>query len=242
MGGLRAGGSDAPGEAGEAVHRKLAQQAKDNPKDIAAQLDYQLLQFVRGEAVPQLDNIASLSAEDREVLAAILDGLSNFRNAARADTNMLLSQKVRPILDMADRLRSQSELAIPTLALCTEVKGYGSYDPIEPARFVAGQEVRAVIYCEVANFTSRNNERKLWETRLTQQAVLYTESGLSVWQDKSKTITDLSRNRRHDFFIAKLVRLPANLTIGRYLLKVSVVDEQASRVAEAMVPMQIVAQ
>ena len=65
---------------------------------------------------------------------------------------------------------------------------------------------------------------------------------LPVWQDKSKTLTDLSRNRRHDFFIVKTIRLPANLTIGRYLLKVTVIDQQASRVAEATVPVQVVAQ
>jgi hypothetical protein len=39
-----------------------------------------------------------------------------------------------------------------------------------------------------------------------------------------------------------MISLPPNLTIGRYLLKVSVMDQQASRVAENTVPVQIVAQ
>ena len=42
-----------------------------------------------------------------------------------------------------------------------------------------------------------------------------------------------------------MIRLPANLTIGQYLLKVSVVDQQATpkpRVAENTTAVQIVAQ
>jgi hypothetical protein len=37
------------------------------------------------------------------------------------------------------------------------------------------------------------------------------------------------------------VRLPANLTIGRYLLKVTIVDQFANRIAETTVPLQVVA-
>jgi hypothetical protein len=72
--------------------------------------------------------------------------------------------------------------------------------------------------------------------------VLYTESGLPVWQDKTEQSPDFARRRRHDFFVVKKTRLPANITIGRYLLKVTVVDQQANRVAEATIPVQFVAQ
>ena len=36
------------------------------------------------------------------------------------------------------------------------------------------------------------------------------------------------------------LRLPANLTIGSYLMKISVIDQHAGRVAEATLPIQIV--
>src|SRR5206468_6115628 len=99
--------------------RKLAQHVKDYPQDVAGQLDLQLLHFVRGESVPDMQTLAGLTPEDREVLAALLDGLSNYRNVVRADNNVMLSRKVRPILDAAERLRTQAELSIPTIALCT---------------------------------------------------------------------------------------------------------------------------
>lgn len=226
------------------LEQKLAQGIKENPRDTAMHLDHQLLEFVKGESIPQMQTLSSLPEEDREMLSALLDGLSNFRNLLRADNNLLLSRKVRPLIEMADRLRSQADLTVPTAVLCTRVDGFGVYEPVEPARFIAGKEHPVIIYCEVENFASHQNDKKQWETTLRQEEVLYTELGVQVWPEKpaAKTITDLSRNRRHDFFVVKLIKLPAALTLGRYLLKVSIIDEQAARVAEATIPIQIVAQ
>jgi hypothetical protein len=228
----------------DAMGKQLAQHVRDYPQDLAGQLDYQLLQMLQGESVPQLTALSPLAPEDREVVSAMLDGITNFRDSVRADNNMLLSRKVRPLLEMADRLRSQAELSIPTVALCKRVIGFGVYDPIEGERFMAGQETPVIVYCEVENFASQLNDRKLWETKLKLQVVLYEEqSGMEVWRQKEMPPgVDLSRNRRHDFFMAEMIHLPASLTIGRYLLKVSVEDLQVNRIAENTVGIQIAAQ
>jgi hypothetical protein len=226
------------GELDATVNKNL----RDYPKDLWAQLDYQLLQFVKDRPTPQLEVMSKLSMEDRELITAVMDGLTNFRNAIRADNNMLVSRKVKAILDLADRVRAQADLTIPTLSLCTKVEGFGVYEPVEPARFTAMKGHEVIVYCEVENFASQLNERKQWETRLAQEVVLYTETGLPVWQDKTETIADQARRRRHDFFVVKKTTLPANISIGRYLLKVTIVDQQASRVAEATIPVQFVAQ
>lgn len=227
--------------AGPTLERQVQQRVRDYPQDVSAHLDYQLLLFLRDEPVPNLSAMSPLPAEDRELITALMDGMSNFRNAVRADANMLMSRKVRPLVEMADRLRSRSDLGIPTLALCRKVEGFGRYEPIEPARFIAGKAQPVIIYCEVENFSSQLNDGKMWETRLSQDAVLYTEGGLPVWSIKTETFSDLARNRRRDFFVVKLVTLPDNLVIGRYLLKVTIIDQQANRVAEASLPLQVVA-
>ena len=195
---------------------------------------------MRDESVPDLGAIARLPAEDRELLSALLDGLSNFRSALRAEANMLQSKKVAPLMEMGDRIRGQGELHIPAIALCTSVTTFGVYEPMEPAEFKSGPNNAAVLYCEVANFSSQLNTKRLWETRLKHEAVIYSETGLDVWQDKPDTVTDLSRNRRHDFYVVKKLLLP-NIPVGRYLLKVTVTDLQMNRVAEATVPIQVVA-
>ncbi|MDB5174087.1 MAG: hypothetical protein JWN51_2860 [Phycisphaerales bacterium] len=239
-------GGQQPALAGvDELSRRFSQQVKDYPTEISAHLDWQLLQYLQGQSVPQMQSLSTLPAEDREMLSALLDGLTLFRNGLRTDNNMLLSKKIRPLLDLSDRLRTQAELTIPTIALCKDVKGFGVYEPIEPARFEAGRDQPALVYCEVENFASQLDVQKRWETKLSQEIVLYTEqNGLEVWRDKTpaRPIVDYSRNRRHDFFIVKRIHLPAQLTIGRYLLKVSVVDQQVNRVAENSVPIQIVAQ
>jgi hypothetical protein len=221
---------------------RLSRRVKDYPRDPSVHLDYQLLEFLKDEPTPQLGALSTLPPEDRELVTAILDGLTNFRNALRADNNMLLSRKVKPMIDMADRLRSQADLTIPTMQLCTRVNGFGSFDPVEPARFVAGIDNAVIVYCEIANFTSNLNDKQLWETRLTWDMTLYAaENSINVWSDKAETVGDFARNRRHDFFVRKAITLPKALSTGRYLLKSTIVDTQSNRVAEATVPLVIAA-
>ena len=226
--------------AGSGLSPDVAKRLRENPRDLAAHLDHQLQRFIADEPVPDLNTLSSLPAEDRELITALIDGLSNFRNGLRADENMLLSKKVRPLLDLAARLRSQAELSIPTIALCRGVTGFGNYEPVD-GRFVAGARNETIVYCEVANVSSQQAADGRWESKLSQEAVLYTEDGQRVWSSPPIPTTDTTRNRRQDFFVAQKILLPPNLTIDRYILKVTVMDQQVGRVAEATVPVQIVA-
>lgn len=230
--------SASPG-AGELAGR-IGRRMSENRGDLSAHLDHQLLRFLSDESVPDLGVLSTLPPDDRELLTTLIDGLVNFRNGVRADGNMLLSRKVRPLLDMAGRLRSQADLSIRTIALCRSVRGFGVYEPIE-ARFVAGTAKEAIIYCQVENVSSRFNEQQVWESQLAQEAVLYTESGQRVWSNQRQTTPDLSRNRRQDFCALQRVMFPPTLTIGRYILKVTVIDEQVNRVAEATMPIEFIA-
>jgi hypothetical protein len=221
--------------------QKLQNLVHDYPRDLGNQLDYQLLRLVRDEPTPDLANVSQLSGEDRDVLLALMDGLSNFRDAARNEGNVMLNRKIQPLLEMADRLRSQAQLSIPTVALCSQVVSYGVYSPMPSSRFPAGRNNDLIVYCEVANFTSIQGNDAVWRTRLRQEMVLYTDAGLAVWPAKSNAdvFLDQSRNRRHDFFISRLVRLPSSLAAGKYVLKITLMDEQSNRVVEASAPLEI---
>lgn len=229
----------------DAYEAKLRQLVVDYPHDLGNQLDYQLLRFSRDEPTPDLATVTKLSEEDSRILTALMDALNNLRNATRGDGNVMFERKIAPLLELSDRLRSRAELAIPTVALCTSVKSFGVYDELPSQRFVAGSPTNdALVYCEVANFTSTLNDKKMWETRLRQEMVLYTETGLEVWPENSNAtlFVDQARNRRHDFFLARRIHLPPALTIGRYVLKVRLTDEQSNRVAEASLPIEMVAE
>lgn len=223
------------------LEHNLAQRLRDDPQDMEGQLDYELLLFIEGQPVPQMSALSGLRDEDREVLSAVMDGLSNFRSVVRSDNNALLSSKTQPLIDMADRLRTEAELTLTNVALCAQVKSYGVYKPVEAGWFKAGQDTQVIVYCEVQNFQSRLSADNQWQTQMTEEMTLYTEAGLPVWPTHGtpQAVTDQCRQRRHDFFIAKLVTLPHDLAAGRYLLKLSVTDEQAHRVAEATTPLEI---
>jgi hypothetical protein len=224
--------------------KKLYQNVTDYPRDLGNQLDYELLRFVREEPTPDLPTLSGLTSEDKEILSALLDGINNFRNTVRADSNQMLGEKIQPLVDMVDRLHQQAELAIPVIALCTRVESFAVYTAVPTCRFPAGADNEVIVYCEVANFSSAQNNDKLWETRLKQEMTLYTDSGMAVWPEKSdeELFVDAAHSRRHDFFIARKVHLPEALTIGRYVLKVTITDPQSSRIAEATTPIDIIAE
>jgi len=137
--------------------------------------------------------MAGLAPEDRELLSALMDSLTNFRNQLRQNNNMLFSKKIGPLVDLSDRLKSQAELSVPTLTFVTGALAYGVYTPMSPARFIAGKVHTAGVYYEVENFTSQLNENKMYETKLTQSIVLYAESsGFSAWSDRKVILDDQS--------------------------------------------------
>jgi hypothetical protein len=65
--------------------------------------------------------------------------------------------------------------------------------------------------------------------------------GDTVLEIKDTEIVDRCRNRRHDCFIPRLVRLPETLPPGQYVAKVTVIDKLGQKVAEGRAPFQLVA-
>lgn len=229
----------APADAGPLLTR-LSRRVRENPKDVASHLEYQLLLFLLNEQVPNLASIATLPQEDRELVTALLDGISNLRATLRRDANLLIAEKIRPVVELSDRLRTGAELTIPTMTLCSKVDSFGRYEVMEP-RFIAGRESATIVYCEIENFSSHFEDGQ-WQTALSMELSLFTESGQQVYVESPAAIADSSRSRRHDFFVRKKIQLPNNLTIGRYVLKATIVDTQGGRVAESSLPLQVVAQ
>ncbi len=224
------------------LSQEFARRIQRDPRDMGLHLDYQLARFVNGEPVPDVSALAALPQEDRELLTVLLDGLSDFRAGITAE-KPLLSAKVQPLVELAERVGGQSELAFSNFALCTKVKQFGVYERLDAARFPSGEPHPVVLYCELANFASQLNSADLWETKLRYEVMLYTDSdrSLQVWQQPASPLIDQCRSRRRDFFIAQIVELPKDLMIGAYLLKVSIVDLNANRIAEATTPLQVVA-
>ena len=81
-----------------------------------------------------------------------------------------------------------------------------------------------------------------WAIDLVQSAKLYHDAdNLVVLDLGEQTVQDTSRDRRRDICIARRIELPAKLSLGRYNLKVTIRDQASGATAEAIIPIQIVA-
>jgi hypothetical protein len=208
--------------------------------DFANAFDQQLGRLANNQPPQQLD---ALPADQRELASAVLSALQQFRVVAR-DDNAMLAAKTAPLVALSDQLKAQAPLTIPTLAVCRKVDLFGVYEPFEPATFTTGHDTPVIVYCEIENFLSRLSTDARWETKLSYEAVVYQEgeSPKPVITKKPAEIVDLCRNKRRDFFLADRMTIPAALTPGKYLLKVTVIDQQANRIAEKTLPIGIQAQ
>lgn len=214
----------------------VAQRVARDPRDVSAQIDSAILAYLREEPSPDPSKVAALPQEDREVVAAVIDSLVNFRAVTRANPNAMYASRVRPFAELSDRLKMRSDLSVPTVIMASKVDSFGVYEPMPQVLSSRGETV-TIIYTEVANFSSRLTEKRLWETRLAGEMMLYDSNGKLVWQFRPPNTLDLCRNRRNDFCVSYVVRIPPQ-PAGRYVLKVSVTDLNVQRVAEGVMPLE----
>lgn len=145
-------------------------------------------------------------------------------------------------------------LTFGTVSLCSRVDGFGRYTPLgvrgraagDPVRFLAGKVNPAIVYCELDHFTqSADGERDGYQSEFTTRIELFHDDGSRQWRADEATIRDYTLTRRRDLYLVQRIDLPANLSVGRYNLKVTVRDRLAAgrtgAECETIVPIEIVA-
>lgn len=147
-------------------------------------------------------------------------------------------------------------LRISEARLCTRVMGYGAFAPFGTNIFQAGQPQPAIVYVEIEHFTHRPakssdpgvsdiptfNTPELWAVEVSQELNLHQDSDGSLqWRQAPQVVIETSRRQRRDFYLIQQIELPPTLTVGNYSLKVTLRDRVNDAVAEAVIPIQIVA-
>ncbi|MCB9838583.1 MAG: hypothetical protein H6813_04525 [Phycisphaeraceae bacterium] len=217
--------------------------ASDSPVSAMAKLD--ALEMIERGVAPDPASMPWLTVRERELLVAFRDLFREAGERLASDPNDLLSVQ-RVIEGLPDRLESWRALSIPTAALCVRVDGFGQYEEFRSNTLLAGRTHRMIVYTELADFRSEPGTGPSGEigrrVRLRQDLSLYHDAdGLLAWRKADQPIDEFSRNERRDFFLVQLIELPQTLTVGSYRLKVTVVDEVAGATAEAVIPIDVVA-
>lgn len=223
------------------------------------QLVSQLLHDVRserGDAMARAMNVSMLlglaGREDFE--ANDLESLNPSQKSRVLEFHklaMLLRQQAlspgqatnyQAIMDHLDSLMTEVPLHIRRVELSRSVSSFGVMEPLESRTFLAGRPIPMIVYVELDHFKAIKGDNGRYAVKLAQELVLYNEvDGLAVWREPRAQITDESLNRRRDFFVVQRVELPARLSVGKYLLKVTMTDLQGGSIDEKTIPIQIVA-
>lgn len=222
------------------LRRELSQHASYDESPLRHYLVMAALSLVDPEREINPDALYDLSSQERDLLRAYQSffkklGAELASHGSDAALVALLDELKMAITD-------QGPLKIARAELCTSVEGFGRYETFDKYAFLAGTPQPVVIYTEIEEFTSVQNQKGEWVTDLWQELVIYnTHDNLPIWHQEWRAAPDISARRRTDFFISYVVTLPERLTVGQYTLKVRVRDEKSGLIAEAGIPFSIVA-
>lgn len=150
------------------------------------------------------------------------------------------------VMDVLKQLAQSKPLSIARAALCSKVNGFGQYTPLGGSAFLAGGASKAIIYTEIDGFSHRdevNSGEPMYAVELSQEAALFHAGDNTLqWRWPEQQIREVSRNKRRDFFVIRQIDLPRNLTVGQYVLKVTIRDKVDTKaVAQTSLPITIVA-
>jgi len=203
------------------------------------QLDRRMLWVMAGDYERARAPLSLVTAEQQELATRFVEAWIAIRDWHAGDPSRAATAAARELDELRQALQRLSVLSVPTVKICSAVRSFGQYDELEPARLPAASPAEFVLYCEVRDYVSELRDEQYTSTFDLTTTIL-NRTGDAVLELKDTNIVDRCRNRRHDCFIPRLVRLPATLPPGQYVAKVTLVDKLGQKVAEGRAPFQLV--
>jgi hypothetical protein len=246
-------GAASPGEADDRVRQLVVDLSRELCRQ-AAYSDAPVRQLLLVAATTILDpqraidpaTHPGLTDRERDILAKMQAFFAGIGTALAESGDP--EDVVKAVEALHRSLATEPQLRIARTALCTRVGGFGNFDELRRNAagnyvFLAHSGQQAVVYVEVEEFTSRQNDKGDWITELAQQLTIYSDrDGIPVWGGGDWQVgVDRSRNRREDFFVVQVITLDERLSVGRYQLKVRVRDERSGAEAETSIDLEMVA-
>lgn len=216
-----------------------AAQVRD--ESFRAQVDQRVLNVMAGEYEAARRPLDAVTAEQQAVAGRFIETLIALREMHGGDPTTETSRLHDTVKQLYDALEDAADPRITTLQLCRAVHGFGQYEAIEPAVFAAGRANQFVAYVELRDFASEATASGEYESRFSMKTLVLEPAGKTVLELADDPIVDRCKARRRDCFIPRLVTLPATLGAGSYVVKVSVVDKIARKVAEGRADFRVVA-
>ena len=205
------------------------------------QLDQRLLLVLAGKYENARTPLEMVTQEQQQMAKQFVEALIVIREGHGGDPEAEANRVLTRVESLADSLVPLSELRIPALELTRAVRGFGQYDVFKPAAFPTGSACEFVVYCEIENFLSRPLESGGFESQFSMKTAILNRAGDVVLEINDEHIADKCHTRRHDCFIPRLVHLPATLSPGEYVVKITIIDKIGAKVAEKRTTFRIIA-
>ena len=212
------------------------------PNNIDQQLKLRMRYLEQGDEFRAVQPTPGMSEDvERTVIAQIKSVI-----AAKSSDGRAAPEAANKQLVSAETIRAgavaKADLMVPRVALCTAIRAFGDYTPIEPPTFPAGRNNRVLVYIEVENFMSKQMDDGQYKTILSLRESLLDARGRELWSQQNPPVEDINRQRRRDFFLTTGERpISPKLPPGEYFYKVEVEDLQASKVNSAKTQFKLVA-
>jgi hypothetical protein len=128
-------------------------------------------------------------------------------------------------------------LEIAALRLCSRVKDFGLYEPVDPDALKPGRRIR--VYWEMVglDYEARGDA---FVSRMAAHIELRSETdGSVVWEQSPPTAEYTCPRRRRDYYASALLELPRTLLPGCYRLRLIQTDLIGHRAASREIPVTI---
>ena len=216
--------------------RRSIRQGDDDPALKALWLA--TLSMLENEPLPS-EELAHLDPNQRRHIDQYQTILLALRNEITSGEGQL---DHATLIEHVEQVFADVPIHIKTVKLVRRVHSFGVYEAFRKYQFLAAREQPLIVYVELESFQIAQTKEDRFQVHLSQEIELYTSpGGVQVWHQPREEVTDESRNRRRDFFIRQLIRLPKNIGVGEYVLKVRVTDINGGSIDERSVPLVVVA-
>ncbi len=204
------------------------------------QLDRRMLLVLAGDLESARQPLDAVSDEQQRIAAQFIESLIAMREIRGGDPQAEVDKLRSQVSRLHETLRSTSDPAISTLALCRSVRGFGLYELFDPPLVMAGSDTEFIAYIEVRDFAAEELPSGEFESRFALRTSVLNRGGETLLDMTDDSVVDRCRSRRRDCFIPRLVRIPASLSPGEYVVKVSLTDKIAQRVTEQRTTFRVV--
>ncbi len=224
-------------EAVNRLIRTLEERIKQRPADSSTLIKLKLLRVLLGKSREDITQYKKQNGPEADKLSADLAKLISIFENSTLSTAEQANQALDVMSQIQEILKKEADLKIVDLKLCSEVLSFGTYKLLPANYFIVGRKLPVIVYIELENFTSRfNSKKRLYETLLSMTIEIIKEDesggGYICWRHHDENIKDISRKRRRDFYIARLITLPAHLPAGKLTLKVTIEDHYGNKVTQ----------